>query len=232
MFPRQNRKRSEKVIARATLDVIGSGSIRMAEHTTHDVTALLCAWSGGDEQALEQLAPLVYTELRRLARRYTVRERHGRGLQTTELVHEAYLRLVDIQNISWRDRAHFYAVSARFMRRIPVDLARSNNRLKRSGGSSDIPLDDAILDTVPSLSSKPAASIVALDEALQALTKIDNRKGQVVELRFFGGLTADETAAVLNISSETVLRDWKLAKAWMFRELQGPRAGETVSGRA
>jgi RNA polymerase sigma-70 factor (ECF subfamily) len=204
----------------------------MAERSAQDITRLLCAWTGGDERALEQLAPLVYSELRRLARRYTAREKQGRGLQTTELVHEAYLRLLDVRSISWRDRAHFYAVSARFMRRILVDLARSHHRLKRQGGTTEVPLDDAILDRVPALSSKPPASMVALDEALQALTKFDARKGQVVELRFFGGLTAEETAAVLNVSAETVLRDWKLAKAWMFREMQVPPAGKIVSGEA
>ena len=204
----------------------------MAERSAHDVTMLLCAWSGGDERALERLAPLVYSELRRLARRYTAGERRGQALQTTELVHEAYLRLVDVQRISWRDRAHFYAVSARFMRRILVDFARAHQRLKRQGGSPEISLDDTILDTVPALSSEPAASLVALDEALEALTKIDARKGQVVELRFFGGLTAEETAAVLNVSAETVLRDWKLAKAWMFRELKAPRAGVTSAVEA
>ncbi len=203
----------------------------MAGRSAHDVTGLLCAWSGGDEQALEQLAPLVYAELRRLARRYTARERPGRALQATELVHEAYLRLLDIRSISWKDRAHFYAVSARFMRRILVDSARSHNRLKRQGSATEIPLDDGLLDQLPALSSEPEMSLVALDEALQALSKIDARKGQVVELRFFGGLTAEETAAVLKVSPETVLRDWKLAKAWMFRELNGPRSGTTVAGK-
>lgn len=204
----------------------------MAERSAHDVTALLCAWSGGDEQALDRLAPLVYSELRRLARRYTAGERRGQALQATELVHEAYLRLIDIRSISWRDRAHFYAVSARFMRRILVDSARSHHRLKRRGASTEISLEEGIMDRVPALSSEPAMSIVALDDVLQALTKIDARKGQVVELRFFGGLTADETAAVLNVSAETILRDWKLAKAWMFRELNAPRAGELLAGEA
>lgn len=204
----------------------------MPERSAHEVTGLLCAWSGGDERALEQLAPLVYAELRRLARRYTARERHGQALQATELVHEAYIRLLDIRSISWRDRAHFYAVSARFMRRILVESARSHHRLKRRGRSTEISLDDTILDTAPALSSEPGLEIVALDDALQALTKIDARKGQVVELRFFGGLTADETAAVLNVSAETILRDWKLAKAWMFRELNSPRAGTAVAGEA
>lgn len=185
---------------------------------------MLSAWSGGDAQALDRLAPLVYNELRRLARRYTSGERR-QPLQTTELVHEAYLRLLDVRSISWRDRAHFFAVSARFMRRILVDSARSVHRLKREGESAHIPLDENVLDGPPMLSSEPSPGLVALDEALESLTKIDSRKGQVVELRFFGGLTAQETAAVLNVSEETVLRDWKLAKAWLYRELQAPQHG-------
>jgi RNA polymerase sigma-70 factor, ECF subfamily len=192
----------------------------MAERSANDVTGFLCAWSRGDEQALDQLAPLVYSELRRLARRYTAGERSGNDLQATELVHEAYIRLLDVRSISWQDRAHFYAVSARFMRRILVDFARSHHRLKRAGGGAKVALDETILDQIPSISSQPSAALVALDETLQALTKIDARKGQVVELRFFGGLTAEETATVLHVSAETVLRDWKLAKAWMFREMQ------------
>jgi RNA polymerase sigma-70 factor (ECF subfamily) len=192
----------------------------MADRAENDVTGLLCAWSGGDEHALDRLAPLVYSELRRLARRYTAGERRGQALQTTELVHEAYIRLLDIKGITWRDRAHFFAVSARFMRRILVDFARAHPRLKRQGGAAEVVLDDALLDRVPSVSSDPPAALVALDEALQALSQVDPRKGQVVELRFFGGLTAEETAEVLKVSPETVLRDWKLAKAWIFRELQ------------
>jgi RNA polymerase sigma-70 factor (ECF subfamily) len=200
----------------------------MAEYSANDVTGLLCAWSRGDQRALDQLAPLVYSELRCLARRYTAGERSGNGLQATELVHEAYIRLLDLRSISWQDRAHFYAVSARFMRRILVDLARSRHRLKRAGDRAEVALDETILDQVPSISSQPPATLVALDETLQALTKIDARKGQVVELRFFGGLTTEETAAVLHVSTETVLRDWKLAKAWMFREMQ--TAGAAASG--
>jgi RNA polymerase sigma factor (TIGR02999 family) len=192
----------------------------MADRSENDVTGLLCAWSGGDTGALDRLAPLVYSELRRLARRYTAGERRGQALQTTELVHEAYLRLLDVKGITWRDRAHFFAVSARFMRRILVDFARAHHRLKRQGGAADVALDDALLDRVPSVSSDPPAALMALAEALQALSQVDPRKGQVVELRFFGGLTAEETAEVLQVSPETVLRDWKLAKAWIFRELQ------------
>src|SRR5438270_12003646 len=130
----------------------------MAEGSAHDLTGLLCAWSGGDQQALAQLAPLVYSELRGLARRYTARERRGQALQATELVHEAYLRLLDVRSISWRDRAHFYAVSARFMRRILVDFARSQDRQKRQGRSSEVPLDDSILDKTPAFSSEPEMS--------------------------------------------------------------------------
>jgi RNA polymerase sigma-70 factor (ECF subfamily) len=195
----------------------------MAERSAHDVTALLRAWSGGDQSALDRLAPLVYSELRRLARCYTAGEKRGQALQSTELVHEAYLRLLDLRHITWQDRAHFFAVAARFMRRILVDFARSRNRLKRQSGTPDLPLDDSLLDRVPSISSEPTPQLVVLDDVLQELTKIDARKGQVVELRFFGGLTAEETAEVLKVSTETVLRDWKLAKAWMFRELQSAR---------
>jgi RNA polymerase sigma factor (TIGR02999 family) len=191
----------------------------MPESSAHDVTSLLCAWSGGDEQALDRLAPIVYAELRRLARRYTSGEQRGRSLQTTELVHEAYLKLLNVRSINWKDRAHFFAVSARFMRRILVDFARSNRRLKREGSASEVQLDAFLLDRIPTVSSEPTVALLALDEALDALAKIDARKGQVVELRFFGGLTAEETAAVLNVSPDTVLRDWKMAKAWIFREL-------------
>ena len=197
----------------------------MADQSPHEVTGLLCAWSGGDQQALNRLAPLVYSELRRLARRYTAGERRGQALQTTELVHEAYLRMVDIRGISWRDRAHFFAVCATFMRRILVDFARAQQRLKRGGSAGEIPLDEALLDRVPAVSSEPPFAVLALDEALQALSKIDSRKGQVVELRFFGGLTEQETAEVLHVSPETVQRDWRLAKAWIFRELRTPSAG-------
>lgn len=198
----------------------------MAERSANNVTGLLHAWSGGDESALNRLAPLVYSELRRLARRYTAGEKRGQALQTTELVHEAYLRLLDVRSVSWQDRAHFFAISARFMRRILVDFARSRNRRKRRHSSPDVPLDDTILDQVPAISSQPSLAILALDDALQALTQIDTRKGRVVELRFFGGLTAEETATVLNVSPETVLRDWKLAKAWMFRELKAAQAAK------
>jgi RNA polymerase sigma factor (TIGR02999 family) len=191
----------------------------MESDKTHEVTGLLRAWSGGDESALEKLTPLVYSKLRRLARHYMAGEKHGHTLQTTALVHEAYMRLLDVKQVSWQDRAHFFAVSARLMRRILVDFARSRRSLKRQGSAAAIPLDEAAV-----ISPDFSAEMVALDDALQALAKIDQRKSQVVELRYFGGLTAEETAEVLDVSPETVLRDWKLAKAWLHRELNPPRA--------
>jgi RNA polymerase sigma-70 factor (ECF subfamily) len=201
----------------------------MGERSLHDVTHLLRAWSNGDEAALDRLTPLVYAELRRMARRYMAGERQGHALQTTELVHEAYIRLLDVRKVSWQDRAHFFAVSARLMRRILVDFARSRNRLKRGGPVTPVSLDDVAL-----ISSDPGAELVALDAALKNLTAIDERKGQVVELRFFGGLKAEETAEVLGVSAETVLRDWKLAKAWLLRELGSGRvkSGATANNEA
>ncbi|MGH9719373.1 MAG: sigma-70 family RNA polymerase sigma factor [Bryobacteraceae bacterium] len=176
-----------------------------------DVTGLLLAWSAGDRTALDRLAPIVYEELRRLAHRYMVRERSGHTLQTTALVNEAYLRLVDCNRMQWRDRAHFFAVSAQFMRRILVDYARRHN-LKRGAGLQRISLDEAATIAVE-------AEFVAIDEALNALAEIDPRKTQVVELRFFGGLGVEETAEVLKLSPITVMRDWSMAKAWLYREL-------------
>src|SRR6267154_1348577 len=178
-------------------------------------TALLRAWSKGDERALDRLTPLVYAELRRLARHYMGGENAGHTLQATDLVHEAYLRLLDTKQVEWQDRAHFFALSARVMRRILVDFARSKGRLKRQGQAAEVSIDDVAV-----LSAEPGRELVAVDDALKALTAMDERKGQVVELRFFGGLTTEQTAAVLGISPETVLRDWKLAKAWMLRELK------------
>ncbi len=179
-----------------------------------EVTQLLLAWNDGDESALEKLVPLVYEELRRLARRYMRRERPDHTLQTTALINEAYLQLVDIRNVRWQNRAHFFALSARLMRRILVDFARSRNYAKRGGGAQPISLDQSA-----AVSPAPSTDLVAVDEALQALTKIDDRKAQVVELRFFGGLTVEESAEVLKVSPETVRRDWRLAKVWLLREL-------------
>jgi RNA polymerase sigma factor (TIGR02999 family) len=179
-----------------------------------EVTRFLLAWNDGDENALEKLVPLVYQELRRLARRQMRRERPDHSLQTTALINEAYLRLVDLRNVHWQNRAHFFALCARLMRRILVDLARSRHYTKRGGGAQPISLDESLV-----VSPKLSTDLVAVDDALKALTQVDGRKGQVVELRFFGGLTVEETAEVLKVSPETVRRDWKLAKAWLLREL-------------
>jgi len=180
------------------------------------VTELLVAWSGGDSSALDRLVPLVHAELRRLARRQMRRERDGHTLQTTALVNEAYLRLVDLSRIRWQDRAHFFAMSARLMRRILVDHARSRQYVKRGGGAWRVTFDEALV-----ASAEPAADLLALDEALQVLARVDARKSQVVELRYFGGLSVDETAEALHVSPETVMRDWRLAKAWLLREIAG-----------
>ena len=179
-----------------------------------DITLLLRAWDNGDPSALEQLTPLVYDEMLRMARRYMRRERPGQTLQTTALVNEAYLRLVDVTHASWNDRAHFFAVSAQIMRRILVDAARARVAGRRGGQHHR-----AQLDEIPDLSCGRDREIVAIDDALKALAKLDPRKARVIELRFFGGLTVDETAEVLKISPQSVLRDWKLAKAWLTREL-------------
>jgi len=179
------------------------------------VTDLLLAWGRGDESALAQLIPLVRVELHRLARRHMRGERRGHTLQTTALVNEAYMRLIDLNRVRWQDRAHFFAMSARLMRRILVDHARSRQFVKRGGGARKITFDDALV------SLERSADLVALDDALQALAEIDSRKSQVVEMRFFAGLSVDETAAALHVSPETVLRDWRVAKAWLLRELRG-----------
>jgi RNA polymerase sigma-70 factor, ECF subfamily len=178
-----------------------------------DVTRLLRAWSSGDSEALTALTPLVYEELHRRAHWHMRRENPGHTLQTTALVNEAYLRLVDMRQVSWRDRAHFFALASRVIRHVLVDAARSRRSLKRGADASPEPLDEDLL-----LSENP--DIIALDDALRALSAIDERKNQVVELRFFGGLTVEETAEVLGVSTETVKRDWKLAKAWLRRELR------------
>lgn len=179
-----------------------------------EVTGLLRAWSQGDEQALERLTPLVYDELRRIAGRYMARERPDHTLQATALVNEAYLRLVDAKGVSWQDRAHFFAISARTMRHILVDFARSRRYQKRGGGAEPVSLEESLV-----IQGQPGADLVALDDALNALAEMDARSSRVVELRFFGGLTVEETAEVLKVSPETVMRDWKVAKAWLLREL-------------
>ena len=179
------------------------------------VTGLLLAWRGGDEAALEQLVPLVHEELRRIARGCMRGERTGHSLQATALVNEAYLRLIGAQQVDWQNRVHFLAVSARLMRRILVDFARSKKYQKRGGGAQAVTLDEALIV------AEPGKDLVALDDALDALAKMDERKAKVVEMRFFGGLTVEETASVVNVSPETVMRDWQFAKAWLQREMRG-----------
>jgi RNA polymerase sigma-70 factor (ECF subfamily) len=185
-----------------------------------DVSTLLRAWSDGDQNAMDKLAPIVYDELRRLARYYLHRERPGHSLQATALVNEAYLRLVDYKRMRWENRAHFFAVSAQLMRRILVDHARHHN-LKRGGGVQHVALEDTAV-----VGGGRAENLVALDDALQALAHMDARKARVVELRFFGGLSVEETAEVLQISPVTVMRDWSTARAWLYREMcSGPSDG-------
>jgi len=187
----------------------------MGVPSTHEVTRLLQAWSAGDESALQHLTPLVYEELHRAARRYMGGERSGHILQTTALINEVYLRLVDFQQISWQNRAQFVGICAQLMRRILVDYARSYRNQKRGGGVSPLPLDEGLI-----ISSEPHADVLALDDALKALATVDERKSRVIELRFFGGLSVEETAEVLKVSPETVARDWRLAKVWLLRELR------------
>lgn len=187
----------------------------MALPSTHEVTQLLKAWTNGDEHALEKLTPLVYEQLHRVAQRYMAGERSGHTLQTTALVNEVYVRLVDCQRIDWQDRAHFFAVSAQLMRRILIDFARSRGYQKRGGVTPHVSLEGA-----PSVCCEPDANLVALDDALKSLAAVDERKSKVVELRFFGGLSVEETAEVLKISIATVVRDWNLAKVWLVRELK------------
>jgi len=182
--------------------------------TAPRVTALLQAWSAGDQTALDRLVPLVHSELRRLAKRYMRRERVGHTLQTTALIHEAYIRLVESSAVNWQDRAHFFGISARVMRRVLVDFARERGYRKRGGGERRVPLDEALL-----VADAPDQDLVALDDALNALAGVDARKSRAIELRFFGGLSIEETAVVLEVSPETVKRDCRLAKAWLLRWL-------------
>ncbi len=193
----------------------------MKAPSTHEVTSLLQAWGRGDDDALQRLVPLVYEQLRVAARRYMAGERPGHTLQTTALIHETYLRLVDSRKVKWQDRAHFHAVCAQLMRRILIDFARSRSYQKRGGAAVRVDFDEAL-----HLTPQPDANLVALDDALTRLAKVDERKSKVVELRFFGGLDVKETAEAMKISPETVMRDWKLAKVWLLRELRrGTRHG-------
>lgn len=181
-----------------------------------ETTQLLRAWASGDQGALEKLTPRVYEELRRIAGHFMQGEQPGRTIQTTALVHEAYLKLIDVTNVEWQHRAHFFAVSAQIMRRILLDRARRRVAAKRGGAAVRLNLED-----VPELGSGPAQDIIRLDDALNALAKMDARKAQVIELRFFAGLSVKETAEVLKVSEDTVLRDWRLARAWLLSELGG-----------
>ena len=179
-----------------------------------EVTQLLIEWTDGNQAARDELMPLVYEELRRLAHRYMGRERPGHTLQTSGLVNEAFLRLVDQTNVHWKNRAHFFAIAAQIMRRILVDYARSRRYAKRGGGARQVSLDEGLI-----VSEGRSAEVVELDDALKALAAIDQRKSQIVELRFFGGLSIEETAEVLGVSPGTVMRDWTLAKAWLRKEM-------------
>jgi RNA polymerase sigma factor (TIGR02999 family) len=185
----------------------------MAVSSSHRITGLLQAWSGGDEAALAALTPLVHAELRRLARGYMGRERPDHTLQATGLVNECYLRLVDARQVRWQDRAHFFALAARLMRRILVDFARSRQYGKRGGGAEHVTLDEQMR------AIEPGRDLIALDEALNALAALDERKSQIVEMRFFGGLSNAEVGQALGISAKTVMREWQIAKVWLLREL-------------
>lgn len=186
----------------------------MAKPSPHEVTQLLHAWSGGDRAALDRLVPLVYDELHRLAHGYMKREHPGHILQTTALVNEAYLQLIDADKVKWQDRTHFFAIAARLMRQILVHSARSRNAQKREGKIRHVSLDESAV-----FAPRPDADLVELDDALEALAKIDARKARVVELRFFGGMTLEEAAEVLKVSADTVWHDWDLAKTWLYREM-------------
>jgi RNA polymerase sigma-70 factor (ECF subfamily) len=189
-----------------------------SELNTNEMSRLLRAWSGGNQSALDGLTPLVHEELRRLAHHYMRRERSGHTLQTTALVNEAWIRLVDYKRMRWQDRAHFFAVAAQVMRRILVDHARSHN-IKRGAGVPHVALDDVAV-----VSPDRTGDLVALDDAMNALARLDPRKVQIIEMRFFGGLSVEETAEVLKVSPATVRRDWSIAKFWLYRELGGPEA--------
>jgi RNA polymerase sigma factor (TIGR02999 family) len=183
---------------------------------SQEITQWLAAWNNGDPAAVENLMPLVYSELHRIAKRYMEREHPNHTLQTTALIHEAYLRLAERPETNWQNRLHFFGFAAHVMRHILVDYARSRNSLKKGGDGWHVSFEEAA-----AVSAEPAADLIALDDALSALESVDKRKSQVVELRYFGGLTVEEVAAVLKVSPVTVMRDWSLAKAWLYRELNG-----------
>jgi len=196
----------------------GSGDRALVTEPPSDITKLLAAWTAGDQNALDRLVPLVYAELRRVAHNRLRHERPGQTLQPTALVHEAYVRLVRIRRIKWQNRAHFFAMCARLMRQILVDAARARQFAKRGGGGVRVTLNEALLPA-----DAPGPDVVALDEALKELEQRDPRKGRVVELRFFAGLDVEETAVALGVSTDTVSRDWKFAKTWLYQELRDDR---------
>ena len=193
----------------------------MGAPSQKQITQMLVDWGNGDQAALEKLTPLVYNELHRLARRYMGRERPGHTLQTSALVNEAYIRMIDWKEIQWQNRAHFFAVSAQLMRRILVDFARSRNYAKRGGAARKVSLEEATV-----ISREKGADLVALDDALDSLARLNERQSRVVELRFFGGLELEEIAEVMQVSVGTVRRDWSLARAWLHRELSRARESE------
>jgi RNA polymerase sigma factor (TIGR02999 family) len=190
--------------------------MRNTSSPPHEITQLLAEWSEGNQAALDQLYPLVYNELRRLAHGYLRRERKGHTLQTTALINEAYLRLVDQKHVHWANRSHFFGISAQIMRRILIDHARRYDYAKRGGGAQRISLDEAAI-----VAKQRGRTLLLLDEALKSLAKIDPRRSQVVELRYFGGLNNEDIASVLRISENTVTRDWNMARAWLYQELSG-----------
>lgn len=194
----------------------------MLARSPHDITELLQAWNRGDEQALEKLTPLIYDELYRAAKRAISRGRRNQTLQTTALINELYLKVVDLKRVSWQNRAHFFAICARLMRWILTDFYRSGRYQKRGGGAERISLDESAV-----VSREASHDLLAVDEALQRLATVDRRKSDVVELRFFGGMSVKEAAEVLKVSPETVMRDWKLAKAWLLGELSGKSSDTT-----
>jgi RNA polymerase sigma factor (TIGR02999 family) len=196
----------------------------MRSGSTPQITDLLNAWSGGDREALDELIPLVYDELRRVARRARRREQPGHSLQTTGLIHEVYLKILGSKPLRWESRAHFFGLASRLMRQVLVDHARRKRSHKRGGAAARVTLDEALVAC-----ANPSPDLVTLDQALRALAALDERKGKVVELRFFGGLDVAETAQVLHVSPQTVKRDWRLAKVWLYRELRGGASPKTSS---
>ena len=209
-------KAARKFSARAGLYPIGSSPVTNAPQ--HDVTRLLVRLTDGDRAVLDDLLPLIYGELRRLAGGYLRRERQGHTLEPTALVHEAYLRMVDQTQVRWQNRAHFFGVAAQMMRRILVDHARAHQTAKRGSGGIKVSLDDVL-----EISDEQMDSMLALDEALKALEQIDPQKSRIVELRFFGGLSIEETAEALGIGTATVIRQWRMAKAWLYNEVTGEK---------